>query len=99
MEDSARRNGKEWILHAAYVMPLIASGLTFFACNFIILSRIFYPYELEWIEGGSLQVVDRILNGLPVYSMPSPEYVAPLYMPFYYYLSALSAMIFGKDCN
>jgi hypothetical protein len=55
----------------------------------------FYPYELEWIEGGILQVVVRILDGLPVYSSPTPEYVAPLYMPFFFYVSAISAKFFG----
>jgi hypothetical protein len=86
---------QQWWLRGAFLFPMLAAGIAFITCHFIILSRLFYPYELEWIEGGGLQVVVRILDGLPVYSLPTPDYVAPLYMPFYYYLSALSATIFG----
>lgn len=76
-----------------FVLPMLAGLLVFFSCHYIMLGRIAYPYQLEWIEGGNLQVVARILSGLPVYDMPDMEYVAPLYSPVYYYLSALVALI------
>src|SRR6478736_2503153 len=89
------RVSQQWWVRGAFLFPALAAGIAFIACHFIILGRLFYPYELEWIEGGSLQVVVRILDGFPVYSLPTPEYVAPLYMPFYFYVSALSAKLFG----
>ena len=57
--------------------------------------RIFYPYEIEWIEGGILQGVVRITEGLPLYAAPSMDYVPSLYAPFYFYLSAFSSLILG----
>lgn len=89
------KSRQQWWVRSAFLLPLVAASVAFILCNFIILSRILYPYELEWIEGGSLQVVVRILDGLPVYSIPTPDYVAPLYMPFFFYVSAVSAKLFG----
>ena len=38
---------------------------------FVCLSRLSYPYELEWLEGASMVQVERILEGKPFYSPPS----------------------------
>lgn len=37
----------------------------------IAIIRLNYPYEIEWMEGGSLIHVDRLLQGLPIYPKPS----------------------------
>ncbi len=62
---------------------------------YLVVSRIGYPYELEWIEGGMLQVVQRVVNGQHIYVSPGIEYVPFLYPPAYFYLSAGFALIFG----
>ena len=62
---------------------------------YTILLRINYPFVLEWMEGGSLIQVARILRGLPVYTAPSIDYVPYIYTPFYFYLSALFAKVWG----
>jgi hypothetical protein len=61
----------------------------------VALARITYPFELEWMEGASADTVSRVLDGLPIYTAPSVEYVAPIYGPVYFYVSALAALIFG----
>ena len=47
------------------------------------LSRIGYPYELEWMEGGSLQNVQRVVGGESIYVEPSIDFVPFLYTPLY----------------
>ncbi len=51
--------------------------------------RIFYPYELEWMEGGAVDHVTRIISGLALYEKPSIEFMSFPYTPLYFYVSAL----------
>ena len=57
--------------------------------------RLGYPYELEWIEGGFVDQVGRILAGQTVYGPPSIEFTPFLYTPLYFHLSAAAAKVFG----
>jgi Dolichyl-phosphate-mannose-protein mannosyltransferase len=57
--------------------------------------RLRYPYELEWIEGGLVDQVQRLLRGQSMYVAPSIKYVPFLYPPVYFYLSAAVSLIFG----
>ena len=86
-------NKSVWI---GYVLPLLPAAYLFFQCIYVISSRIFYPYEIEWIEGGILQGVLRIVDGQPLYGAPGPDYVPSLYAPLYFYVSSLSVLIFGN---
>jgi len=57
-------------------------------------ARVPYPYENEWLEGGTLLHVHRILNGEEIYCQPSYAFVAYPYGPVYFYAcAALSAII------
>lgn len=60
-----------------------------------IAHRVDYAFELEWIEGGILQQVVRVREGLSPYGPPSMEYVSALYAPLYYYISAAFSFLFG----
>jgi hypothetical protein len=62
---------------------------------FVAISRIDYPFELDWLEGGSLCMVARLLNGKGLYVAPSMEFVPFNYTPGYYWLAALVAGIVG----
>lgn len=61
----------------------------------VVLLRIRYPYELEWIEGGILQHVQRVMAGLPIYTTPTLEWTPLIYGPLYYYVSAAAARAMG----
>jgi len=61
----------------------------------VALLRMAYPFELEWLEGGSLVQVQRILAGDPLYTRPSLSYVAFPYPPLYYYVAAAVAAAVG----
>ncbi len=73
----------------------LVAGAYLAACGYVMLSRMAYPFELEWMEGGSLVHVWRILNGLPQYGPPSIDYMPFIYQPFYYTLSAFFALFTG----
>ena len=59
------------------------------------LERIGYPFELEWMESGSLEHVLRVLRGQPLYVPASIDFVPFPYPPFYYYAAAGFAELVG----
>ena len=63
---------------------------------FIALARMNFPFELNWMEGGMLDVVNRALDGKPIFAEPNIDYVPFIYTPLYFYVSALVAKIIGS---
>ncbi len=61
----------------------------------IVFNRIQYPFELEWIEGGMVDQVLRIVNGQRVYGPPNIDFTPFLYTPLYFYTSAAVTELFG----
>lgn len=64
---------------------------------YVSISRIDYPFALEWMEGASLAQVQRVLLGKPLYVQPSIYYIPMIYPPLYFYLSAFFAKIAGLN--
>jgi hypothetical protein len=62
---------------------------------FIAFHRVGHPFELEWIEGGSLDEVARVLQGRPLYTAPTVTWAPNIYPPFYYWVAAAFARIGG----
>jgi hypothetical protein len=61
---------------------------------YVLARRLFYPYDLEWMEGGMLCHALRLQAGQPVYAAPSVNFVPYLYTAFYpALLSALSSFV------
>ncbi len=61
----------------------------------VAVFRICYPYELEWMEGGMVDAVRRILAGHSIYVSPSVEFVPFVYPPLYFYASAAMSLVTG----
>ncbi|HLK89334.1 MAG TPA: glycosyltransferase family 39 protein [Polyangia bacterium] len=61
----------------------------------VALARLSYPYDLEWMEGGMLEHVARVLGGQTLYGPPSLEFTPYIYTPLYYLLAAPVAKLFG----
>ncbi|MHC4790258.1 MAG: glycosyltransferase family 39 protein [Planctomycetota bacterium] len=61
----------------------------------LVFLRIQFPFELEWMEGGSVHQIERILEGKKLYVSPSLEFVPYIYPPLYFYVSAFVAKITG----
>ncbi len=62
---------------------------------FVVISRINYRYELEWMEGASLLQAYRIGTGQTLYAKPALDYIAMIYPPLYFYLGAALLKILG----
>jgi len=73
------------ILSLGYILEFIVLGLV----------RLTYPYELEWIEGAKIDEMLRILEGLPIYGLPTIHFIPLSYTPLFFYLSASFMRIFG----
>jgi 4-amino-4-deoxy-L-arabinose transferase-like glycosyltransferase len=62
---------------------------------FIAASRLRYPFELEWLEGLSLQHVKRVLGQGDLYTQPSIDFVPNIYPPLHAYIGAIASALFG----
>lgn len=62
---------------------------------YVTLSRIAYPFELEWMEGGSVEQLDLIMQSKQIYTPPSINYIPYIYTPMYYWASIPFAKVFG----
>lgn len=71
---------------SAYLLALLA---------YTTLSRVGFPYELEWLEGWTVQSVRRVLAGQSLFVKPSVEWVPYTYTPLYTYTAAALARVIG----
>ncbi|MDM8558117.1 glycosyltransferase family 39 protein [Candidatus Parabeggiatoa sp. HSG14] len=62
---------------------------------YLALIRMFYPFELEWMEGGMVGHIVQIFQGHFLYQPPTIEFIPYIYGPFYFYLSALLSKLMG----
>jgi 4-amino-4-deoxy-L-arabinose transferase-like glycosyltransferase len=77
-----------------YILAICAiASLAVFVC--IAVLRIRYPYELEWLEGGAVDHVARILAGEKLYVPPTADFVPFIYPPLYFYIAALVSKLTG----
>jgi hypothetical protein len=80
---------------AAQLAAALAGLIAIAAYLYIALSRLTYPFALEWLEGNSLVEVHRILAGQALYPAPTAGYVPDGYPPLYFAVSAAAARVFG----
>jgi 4-amino-4-deoxy-L-arabinose transferase-like glycosyltransferase len=92
---SAAGNPSPRIVTAAWRLAAGLGGAFVLLLAVTMLLRARYPFELEWMEGATLEHVRRVLQGKPLYGKPSLEFVAFAYPPFYYYVAAGVARITG----
>jgi 4-amino-4-deoxy-L-arabinose transferase-like glycosyltransferase len=80
------------VLHRAL---LLLGALQLLLMAGVVLARIGYPFELEWMEGAMVDHVQRVLRGQPLYVRPSVDFVSYNYPPLYYWASAGVAKLTG----
>jgi 4-amino-4-deoxy-L-arabinose transferase-like glycosyltransferase len=73
----------------------LVPGLFILAFIVTALLRIWFPYQLTWMEGPAMDHICRILEGQSIYGPPSIEFTPLLYPPLFYYISALFMKLFG----
>ena len=69
--------------------------LVYICIHFYSAKQNSIPFELEWMEGGSVDHVRRILSGLPLYDKPSLNFTPYTYTPLYFYISSVFSRILG----
>ncbi|WP_437613575.1 glycosyltransferase family 39 protein [Sorangium sp. So ce834] len=76
------------------VVALAAAGAigTYLVLGIIHLR---FPFEIEWMEGGLVDEVRRVLAGQKLYVKPTVEYVPFLYAPLYFYVAAAFSKVLG----
>lgn len=78
---------------------LLGVSAIYYLLAFPILAwlRAYTLVEYDWIEGFHLTQVHQFLEGTPLYTAPSLEYIPLLYGPLYVYGSAVVAFLFGES--
>jgi hypothetical protein len=76
-------------------LAALASAYALVAFAYVSFKRVRFPYDLEWMEGGSLVHVERVLRGAPLYTPPSLDWTPYIYTPLYWYVSAGFAKVVG----
>ena len=61
----------------------------------LAIFRSTYPFELEWIEGVSIDEIRWILSGKLLYGEPTISFIPQSYNPLYFYVSAALTKIIG----
>lgn len=77
------------------VVVCVAVAAPIAAYLWVALHRIGYPFELDWMEGGSVELAGRVLAGHSLYSAPSVAFVGWTYPPLYYWVAAAVAKLTG----
>ena len=73
----------------------IAAVLPLAAYVWVVAHRLGYQYELDWMEGGSVELTGRVLAGHSLYVAPSLSFVGWAYPPLYYWVTAAVAKVVG----
>lgn len=90
--------GRNALNGTARVVAAAAALIYILAFCGLALLRMRYPFDLEWMEGGVVDHVRRVLEGKPLYVAPSVEFVPFIYAPLYFYVGAVFAKALGIGC-
>ena len=84
-----------WLLNATTAFAV------FFIVQFLMIAvlRISYPFDLEWMEGGMVDHILRVIDGRQLYVPPSLEFIPYIYPPLYYWVSAPFTWLFGPTAT
>lgn len=77
------------------VLLVVGASIGILSYILLALQRIGYPYELTYFEGSTIEVTARLVDGLPLYGPPSPEFVSWPYPPMYFWLTGAASDVFG----
>ena len=73
---------------AAHVLIGSVSAIPIAIYLWVAGARLSFPYDLQWMEGGSVELARRVSNGQSLYVSPSLEVTGWPYPPLYYWVSA-----------
>ncbi len=92
------RGDPQWMAlgeRGARVLLALSAAAAIAAYAWVSVHRLGYPYELQWMEGGSVELVSRVVAGHSLYSSPSLAFASWPYPPLFFWASAVVAKIVG----
>jgi hypothetical protein len=89
-----RRPSWRTLVAAALLLPAIGQVVTVAK---IVLSRVAYPMDIEWLEGGELYQAYRWIHGQSIYGPPEQGYLPYLHPPGHFVLLGLVGRLAGLD--
>ena len=72
-----------WTDIRSQLILIFASVSVFCLFGYTAYHRLFYPYDLEWMEGGMLIHAMRVRDGQALYVEPSTDFIPYIYPPLY----------------
>lgn len=81
------------VLGIAKIILLALSCIAIGTYLYVALSRISFPFAIEWVESSTFIQVVQILQDKSIYSYPSFDFIPTIYTPLYYYIVAVFAKI------
>ncbi len=77
------------------VVVAALAGLNLVGLLALMILRIRYPFQLEWVEGATATASQWILSGHFLYERLSLQFTPLLYNPLYFYVSAIFSAVLG----
>ncbi len=76
----------------------LLTSLLFIAIYLITsIPRVFYPYDLDFIEDSMLMQSIRVANNQPVFVAPNAEFMPHVYMPLYTFIGGMLIKVMGAS--
>jgi 4-amino-4-deoxy-L-arabinose transferase-like glycosyltransferase len=86
-----------WVQAAAPGLALFTAAVFAAMYFWTAIPRVFYPYDLDFIEDGLLMTSFRLANNQPVFIPPNADFVPHVYMPLYTWLGSLLFRVTGPS--
>jgi hypothetical protein len=87
--------GEERLLRACAVAAAAVGACHLLALGYVFASRLSFPLDIDWIEGGGVYQAYRILHGQPVYLAGPTGFLPYPYPPLYYVAVAAAGAVTG----
>jgi len=90
--------GDRWSAPARLARALALLAAFGFLASYlaVALLRIDFPFEIEWMEGGSRGHVARIVAGEALYGPPTLAFTPFIYTPLYFHVGAWLSPVLGE---
>lgn len=81
-------SASRWLRRAAQVAVVLGTLACVGMTCFVVFGRIAFPWEIEFMTGSTLDHVERVRAGQPLYVEPTSGFIPFLYPPLYYWIVA-----------
>ena len=93
----ASSRASAWLQIILQALLVLASCAFLAAFVWIVVNRLTWPFENEWLEGDEFHHAWRIMQGLAWYPAPSVDFFPAFYTPGYPAVCAVLMKLFGES--